>query len=274
MLKTDKYNNVPDGLIPKLGYNEIAHFRSLQNGRDPHGNPTYPQYVLPSTSTIYVDGKFVEIAFVTNVAPDGKKAQLGEISFETASKGVITCRGNNRNGVLLFEFLSMCSFNKDSEFRVEGEPVFFERVDASDAEQRQLKEAAISSAAYSYAMNTPIEVLMKNLESRNIQPKGWNEPTVRLKAFELGKIKPFETAKEVKKEEPAPAKKSDSLAIAREAVEGNIIKYVKTKKFSGYQWDDGTEILKIHFAKPDKPQLLAEYLDAHPEILEQIKARL
>lgn len=186
MIKTKQFNKVPDSMIPKLGRDEVAVFVCLHNSTGPGGVPIYPTYSVAPIVTIMTDDGPVEIANVTQDAPEGKIPKLGDAIFETGQKGTIICKGLSPRDIRLFEFLSLHPENEANGGST------FRREQPGHKQKTALDKARLEAAAVNFALDTPLETLKTLLAERKISTDGKKEDDIRLLATEEGKRKAFE----------------------------------------------------------------------------------
>lgn len=197
MIKTTQFNNISDELLAtvKLGSNETAIFVNLGNNADPSGIPLYPTQGISPIDSIYdpFRDEWLEVAYITRaITKDDKKAiPLGTITFEAATKGIITLSGNKAGDRALFEYLSLSNHNLSNPNRDKSKKPIFERLIAGEKAARQLKEGRDQLANMKWAFDTPLGELVVALKTRGHDLTSAPEAIVRQKALEEAKNSPF-----------------------------------------------------------------------------------
>ncbi len=197
MIKTTQFNNISEELLAtlKLGRGEAAIFVNLGNNADPAGIPLYPTQGISPTDSIYDPFKdeWVEIAYITRaITKDDKKAiPLGTITFEAATKGIITLSGDKAGDRALFEYLSLSNHNLSNPNRDKNKKPIFERLIAGEKAAKQLKDGRDQLANMKWAFDTPLEEVVAALKERGHDLTSAPEAIVRQKALEEAKKNPF-----------------------------------------------------------------------------------
>lgn len=152
-----EYNNYPEHARPRqLKKGETVEFELVnlpKNPLDKEGSLAIP-FVrgIPPEDTIFVPGKkgedgvYVNIGYITGFERDGRPV-FGAIHFYKTSAGVVRCTGGRSDDQKKFEFLSMCSWNGDSPYRNEREPVIFREINYKrKAQDKREKRKAMKDA--------------------------------------------------------------------------------------------------------------------------------
>lgn len=258
MIQTKQYNKVPEDMIPKLAKDEVAVFVSLHNSVGPGGVPIYPTYSIAPVATIMTDEGPVEIAYVVEDAPEGKRPKFGDAIFEGGQKGVIVCNGSSPKDVRLFQFLSLHPENEANGGST------YRREEPGQKQKSLLDKARTDAIAINFALETPVETLKSLLAERGMKTEGKNDDEIRIMATEAGKLKLFETK--------APLISKSQLPDIQEMFEVGVI-----------VWDNSAKKLKnvnsgLHYEvkvlQSDKPPVkMAKLVDAanlEPALAEQL----
>jgi hypothetical protein len=152
-IKASDYNKIPENLVVNMERDEIVRYRLLGIKRDPVPENRGREIIPFSKNVPAVDqvldpktGDVIELAFIRRVQADGSAA-LGHINFTLDNSGYIVLRGNRPNDKKIFQYLELCSYNRDSKVRNPSvKPVFY-RVDKSlEAAQRSSERRLVLEA--------------------------------------------------------------------------------------------------------------------------------
>ena len=271
MIKSKRYNNIPQNIIPKLKRGEVVHYRSLFNTVDPFGNHVTPEYTVPPTCPIRVGEDYHEIAYVLSPGHGENPVEtFGFIVLSEENRGILTLKGDSSEDAAIYEYIELCSYNKDSKYRVPNIAPIFERIDIAKAQRHKLDSAKLDAEAYNFAMNTKIEEVKAALSSRNINVKNWTDDTIRLKAIEAYKQKPFDLEND--------GEKLRIEAVINELTDAGLLTYQRGKQkgeYSGFMLD-GEKLMKLHWNVPegDRGAKLVVYLMENPDDLERMVDKL
>jgi hypothetical protein len=266
MIKSENYNNLSEDMIPTLGRNEVAVFRSVHNGVDPSGIGIFPTYFVPNKDVIWDEGKqkYVDIAFITQPTVKDKKEQLGTITFETSQKGTIVLRGTSPQDVLMYQYLKLCNYNVSNQNRNPDTFSIFEEVNEEAKISGTLQMAKRDAEIANYALTTPIEQLKAELKNRNVNVGSASEEKIRAMAIEEGKKNPFSKVALPKKVDSV-----DSKSLIMEGIEAGLISY--DSKEGAFKDVKGNKLFEIYKSVQNKEDKFADALDADDDLKEKVK---
>lgn len=267
MIKSKNFNNLSDEMIPTLGRDEVAIFRSVHNSKDPSGIGIYPTYIVPPKDTVWDKGKnqYVDIALqVSPPAGEKQDGQLEHLVFEKGQKGTIVLRGTNPRDVLRYQYLKLCNFNVSNSDRNPETFAIFEEVNEADKLHQTLSSARKNLEIETFALTSPIPKIVAELKNRGIETKGLSEDKIRAKALEEGKKLPFGA--------PLPEKvdSTDTKALVMEALEAGLVSY--DAKDGAYKDTDGNKVFEIYKSVANKEEKFAEFLDGDEKARNKMKA--
>jgi len=271
MIKTKNYNNLVMKL-PAMKPTEVVHFRSLSNGVDESGRPTFASVNVPPSDTIVdEDGSVKEIAIIKSFFSDNKEPTLnGDVFFDRFNSGTITLLGSRASDHNLFEYLKVCNYNASNPNRDASKPAIFEEVSGVAFSSRETSSNKAALAALKYGMETPLADLLRHLSARGYQPAGIGEDEVRNMAVQEYKRNP----RTEKDDSAAPVgDTADVSRLAREAIEGGVVTY--NAKTGFFELADGTTVgEKLAINVQDKQGKFAAQLAASPAELAKLAKAL
>ncbi len=229
MVKSGKYNEIDKKFIPVLKPGEVAIYVSCGNSIV-EGVAKYPTIYLPNKDTInHPDENMpgvVDIAFITQGAPEGRDPIFGQIVFEPTEKGVITLTSSSTLDARRYAYMELCDYNGSKENRDETKPIYFYRRKPGQRAEDAFTKARKAAEALDFAQNTPIEELKKLLTDRKLRVNNLTDPDIRLLALEEATKNPFKKVAVVEKA-VAPAKTDLVLTIGNlaEMFESDMLKW-------------------------------------------------
>jgi len=152
MITTKNFNNISEEAkanIKPLRPGEVAEYEFVNVKPDPENKGLFKMPYMqgvPEKSNIYDKDGYKKIAFIKDVVHDvvdGKtveKPVFGQIYFYQAQAGRITLYGDNREDVLLHEYLQLCPHRKGSPYENRQDQTIFRFLDHAE----EAKEKAAS----------------------------------------------------------------------------------------------------------------------------------
>ena len=199
MIRSGKYNEIDKKFIPVLKPGEVAIYVSSGNSVI-EGVAKYPTIYLPNKDTIkHPDDNMpgvVDIAYITQGAPEGRDPIFGQIVFEATEKGVVVLKSDNTLDARKYAYMELSDFNGSKEGRDDTKPIYFTRTAPGKRSEDAFTKAKKDAEALIFAQDTPIGALKELLSERGVKFGERVESDVRFLAMEEYKKKPFVTLPE------------------------------------------------------------------------------
>jgi hypothetical protein len=236
MIRSNQYNKVDDKFAPKLKPGEVAIYVSARN-KVVDGIPKFPTFYLPVKDTIKnpdpnADG-VVDIAYITQGAPEGRSPVFGQIVFEPTEKGVITLSGSSSLAARQYAFMELTDFNGDKVGRDETKPIYFYRRKPGQRSEDAFAKAQKAADALDFAQFTPIDELRELLTNRKLKVANVSDEDVRFMALEEATKNPFRATKQAPVFQEAVVSKEQPVLNAKNIgsmFDAGIIKWSVAEK--------------------------------------------
>lgn len=229
MIRSGKYNEIDKKFIPVLKPDEVAIYVSSGNSVV-EGVAKYPTIYLPNKDTINHPDEntpgVVDIAYITQGAPDGRDPIFGQIVFEPTEKGVITLKSSSTLDARMYAYMELCDYNGSKEGRDETKPIYFTRIKPGQKAEDAFAKARKAADALAFAQDTDIEELKALLTGRKLRVNTLTDSDIRLLALEEATKNPFKKVAVVEKA-VAPVKTDLVLTIGNlaEMFESDMLKW-------------------------------------------------
>lgn len=267
MIKTLKFNNLTEEMMPKIERGKTISFRLLSIGIDASGKPLIPTVLVPQKDVIYdkFAQKYVDIALVSRVGAGDNGEEFADLWFQPNTGGIMTLSGDSAVDVGFAQYMLLSNHRADNTDRDPSRVAIYELVAPEAKAEKFLESFAEKQKATNFALDCAIGILRDMATSKGVYNTDWDDNQLREWAVKIAEKAPGEFLK------VSVAQDKVVSAYITSAINKGIILYDGSAGV--FKWAESKEpILTVYRAVPNRNEKLAAYALENKEFFKTIKS--